>query len=248
MSDIGTSVFRKSWLDNCYVSRQEAMELCKGHRWALCIDSAWKRQETKGTGDDTTMGIVGYDRDAMPYLIDLFVSNTISEAQGMEEMAAFLGKYPQVSRIIKERKPGEASNFPQNWRRFCKSRGYRYIAVTEPPRPGSAIVKENRIRGLAPHFEMGEFYIVESVPHIDAFVKQYTQYAGEGSGKDDILDMLADAAMIQVRPAAPIEDNPRNQWNPGYRPIPTVSDNMVGNAPPIGARTRAGWASLKGRL
>lgn len=247
VTDVGTNIFRKKWLDNVWVTREEALDRVKG-RWALCLDSAWKRQETKGGGDDTAMWVVGYDKDASPYAIDLEVSNTMSESEGMEFMAEWLAKYPKIKRIVKEKKPGEASSFNRNWRNYCKSRGFRYIPVTEPKRTGTVVGKENRIRELAPLFEMGDIFIVESLSHLDEFIKQYSQFCDGYTGKDDILDALADSIHLEVRPATPMEDDTRDQWQTGYRHIPTVSDNMVRTAPHIGVGRRAGWASLKGRL
>jgi hypothetical protein len=240
IEDQGSAIFKARWLDDVWVSKQEAMKRCEGRALYMFIDSAWKKQQNKGHGDDTAIGIVGYDKDGDPYLLDLYVSDEMTEAEGMLKMARWVDRYA-VARIYKETF-GE-DDFAGRWRNWCKSESRRLVRVQTPKRSKNVTGKENRIRQLAPQFEMGRYFVCEDIDevHLRQFREQFKLYAGEGTCKDDILDMMADSVMSDVAPrhGAGAKGDTHTWQNP-YRPLGGQTDHMS-HAP--GAPRRFGWAT-----
>lgn len=248
-TDTSKTVFRKEWLANAYVTIEEIRKRCT--RFIMVIDSAWKRQENKGTGDDTSIGVVGYDRDGDVYFADLFVSDTCTEIHGYDIMHGMIKRWNCV-RIFKERF-GEDS-FATRWRDWCKSKGYKITPVIQPDRVGTAVGKENRIRAMAPYVEDGHLFVREDLPYLHEFTQQFSQYAGEGSGKDDILDMLADAVRQEVKPATPrpTGDAEQSGWQSPYHELRHVSTGLTHsptrNVVSFDPDRKSGWTSMRARL
>ena len=239
--DDSKNIFRREWFEASLVSLAEAMKRTAGKRRVLIVDSAWKKPHNKGTGDDSAIGVLGYDKEGSPYLLDLVVSDTMTEAAGMSVMSSLIARW-QVGKVVKETY-GE-DNFSTHWRDFCKSGGRKYVPISTPRRE-SKTGKENRIRALAPAFELGEFFVVDSLAALPVLRKQMLDYSGEGSGRDDILDMMADAIHVEVKARPEASADEPQVWQTGYAPMPTVSSPQV--HAPMRVRFdpnngRSGWA------
>lgn len=240
--DDSKNIFRREWFEASLVSRDEAMKRITGRRKVLIVDSAWKKAHNKGTGDDVAIGALGYDKDGCPYLFDLVVSDTMSEGDGMGVMSAMITRHG-ITKLVKETY-GE-DQFAIHWRDYCKSRGKKYVPCSTPRRE-SKTGKENRIRQMAPAFELGEYFIVDSIPELATLRRQMLNYAGEGSGRDDILDMMADALHVEVKVSAERSEGD-SAWQSGYRPTPTMSAPDQNNTGFTGWRMERGRQGEQGR-
>lgn len=170
------------WLKMVNTNEVPWGKLTYNQGWDLAITESeivGTMRSAKSEPDYTAGIVVGMDDKGDIYIVDLYLDRIIIGHEDVIEMMYL--KWPRTSQ------QGIESNQFQKLVYYLAKRKQTGLPVVDIPHYSQD--KITRILNLVPYFKTGRVHVLDTLPHLDVFIAEYTAFPTEAQ-HDDILDAL----------------------------------------------------------